>query len=872
MITMRSVKIILISSFIILSTRAEIPLPLIHGMSTCMKQGYEQCAPALGALYWNTHYIRTLFRFGLAEDAAVKLIKLLFNINVDGSFDITHSALQIASYFDPAVVGQLVGVLYLGANIKNETDRIMTSLMEEKKNLIKDSIIEGLTRTLSRQRKEIADEFESMLRVDDVIKSAEYATIRELVEDPSKITSKEVKKVSKLKKYYPKGLSTKIAYLEKNEKPLDQQRTSMTIVNRHFIENKNDLCENLEKAILEEKNNKSPQGITISLLLAWLWREGNGRDDIRNYVDNLAKTLKKPSADVFNWPLPSPFTKEDYQLLTQKKVEEIQTLPLEDLIFARFGFDLYENPLPPEIGMSGDVSCFDPKSKNIICTYPDCGETSLRNFLNALLYDSLKSEFDLNILKKITTYQPLIDFYQRFKNVDMISTAESHDQWSQVVSAIPDVIYHNPASGPICNISSGVSNMFNVIRYLIPGATSFSDLQEILGRVGISLRLDSASQQELAAADKGIDVTFEIERQDAKFSLTWSFLSGHFKLAYPEASMMLHSDSYREAIKEKIKQKEGLSNWSMVLLAVAYGMPLEELYIPDNNVFNQHVIMTTSTRKYEDNIKISQNAIKMLENRGIDEKVLMNIIAQAYNTLPEDIGLIREFLDNVISSSYRGMITIYKALIPVSDKENKREEVIYKILELNMKEEIPFQEIAPLYNWIKSNITKMSYVVDKKFIIEEIIETEFFKDPLKNDFLKTLYEWVGKELIQSNDIFIKQTILGGCIKNDTKQVEKIAALKDLYELLPIALDSLENDLKKNYFYEILEKKMTTDMEYTLFKGLFVWAKNMLPLIAKDEEEKKKIRASIEQLMATGTQQEKEALKIVYDAIPQESKD
>ncbi len=56
--------IITFSTCITFGIRSEIPITELSGMSKCMATGYESYAPAVGALYWYSPFVRNLYDFG----------------------------------------------------------------------------------------------------------------------------------------------------------------------------------------------------------------------------------------------------------------------------------------------------------------------------------------------------------------------------------------------------------------------------------------------------------------------------------------------------------------------------------------------------------------------------------------------------------------------------------------------------------------------------------------------------------------------------------------------------------------------------------------------------------------------------------------
>ena len=81
----------------------------LKGLYTCMSREYERFSPAYGALYWLSDYTKNLYDFGYKESPLVKLTRQLFSRQVDGSFDVTQSPLQLAYHFSMIDWGALVG-------------------------------------------------------------------------------------------------------------------------------------------------------------------------------------------------------------------------------------------------------------------------------------------------------------------------------------------------------------------------------------------------------------------------------------------------------------------------------------------------------------------------------------------------------------------------------------------------------------------------------------------------------------------------------------------------------------------------------------------------------------------------------------------
>jgi hypothetical protein len=120
-------------------------------------------------------------------------------------------------------------------------------------------------------------------------------------------------------------------------------------------------------------------------------------------------------------------------------------------------------------------------------TYPDCGETSLRNFFNILLYRPERGIFDANVLTEIEHAHPevhffpaLKTFYERHFLASEASLQKVRDDWSDTVtSRHPGIRYLNPkGEAPQCEIAGGFDNLLTVLDRLL----SFHDADAVAVR------------------------------------------------------------------------------------------------------------------------------------------------------------------------------------------------------------------------------------------------------------------------------------------------------------------------------------------------------------------------------------------------------
>ncbi len=105
----------------------------------------------------------------------------------------------------------------------------------------------------------------------------------------------------------------------------------------------------------------------------------------------------------------------------------------ERLIFAVMEEKLSAKPIPPILSYGS------AKHESLGGgTYPDCGETSLRNFFNIALYDSKTGKFDAGVLSRLSSDHPelkvapsLQSFYQTHSDPASVSSQAVRDAWSE---------------------------------------------------------------------------------------------------------------------------------------------------------------------------------------------------------------------------------------------------------------------------------------------------------------------------------------------------------------------------------------------------------------------------------------------------------
>jgi hypothetical protein len=170
--------------------------------------------------------------------------------------------------------------------------------------------------------------------------------------------------------------------------------------------------------------------------------------------------------------------------------------------------------------------------------FPDCGESSLRNFINIISYNKITDTFNIDKLKSIGANEIILNYYSIFDTINKhVSDDEqliygksmnARNAWAVVVSNIQYVAYKNQENlqnGDIYKyeILSGLSNiiandknivnMLAVLQNLFTSIKNWSDFNTLLSNIDVNL-------------DIGGHGTIDFEANKLKY--TWKFMNGHY--------------------------------------------------------------------------------------------------------------------------------------------------------------------------------------------------------------------------------------------------------------------------------------------------------------------------------------------------------
>jgi hypothetical protein len=261
-----------------------------------------------------------------------------------------------------------------------------------------------------------------------------------------------------------------------------------------------------------EENTKSLDIEVFYVILAALWWKLNNKQGIINYYNCLNKYL----LDNMKITIPDNyindlFTKDDFRLSN----EEITNLVDFGYVIAY----IYASKRVPIQLINYEKVYYTKKnckhttenSKRLSKGFSDCGETTLRNFINILIYDVNTGNFDLEKLEKLGATEDLKIYYTVFNNMSkQLNPVEVYifgeklnprDAWGKIVSNLNNVKYDQQ-----CNllkddsffdyeIDSGINrlgevNMVRVIKELLTKIPELNN-NEVWEKMGFNVDFDN---------------------------------------------------------------------------------------------------------------------------------------------------------------------------------------------------------------------------------------------------------------------------------------------------------------------------------------------------------------------------------------------
>lgn len=315
-----------------------------------------------------------------------------------------------------------------------------------------------------------------------------------------------------------------------------------------------------------------PENMVVISLLAFFAKNADSKEALKKLP-----FLMKKGDELYRLPA---FTKDDYKKIKISK-DIVVTDPETAFLYSR-GYSVFQDNIIPTFVYRGSTT-YDGKE------FPDCGESSLRYVLMALLSAGNGGKItsdDMELLEsKLEEYNPDIDLrqhkgFQNFKvyvlnngELNNISAQTMHDQWANIVSNLNDStmpqtfndvqygrepvgngsntyeIKSNYTNVHLGNAVRGIVNMFNVIGKLIPDKELNEPWSENRKErfEQVEMKLDRFCD---LFSKKNIEINWEnspINNElmvlnltvNDKPAISWHFEDGHF---YPEKLSTIESD------------------------------------------------------------------------------------------------------------------------------------------------------------------------------------------------------------------------------------------------------------------------------------------------------------------------------------------
>jgi hypothetical protein len=347
--------------------------------------------------------------------------------------------------------------------------------------------------------------------------------------------------------------------LESEEEQINQKIRSLGNPKEKLkltMKNWEDIVEGKVESLLENyakifagsvfEQDRYPSNIVETALLAFVWGKARTIKDLDVFIEALEKYHED------NVPLSSGvYSKKSYTAWKNYASNNVNVRYFQDLIgrhnpevriFMTLAGGVFESPYPELPGM-GNASV---KGKTKMYFFKDCGESTLRNFLNVMLADSDTNTFKLENLAQFNPTPQLIKFYQQEqKTYEDVLKFGIRSVWAKVVSGLKGVDYRNGLQDIGNEISSanGISNMLQALEQLLGledlwaeirqkhptdenaliGAL-LDDLCHRLSRTGfvVDWRVKGAEKQ---IPGKFVEIILKI---NGKEKFQWSFIYGHF--------------------------------------------------------------------------------------------------------------------------------------------------------------------------------------------------------------------------------------------------------------------------------------------------------------------------------------------------------
>jgi len=853
------------------NVKAETSVTDLKGMATVFQPGFGFLSPIHGAVLWKKGYVENLYRFG-PDSATVKLTEELFHLHHDGvTFDRTYHPLKPGAYFKVETIGKVICAIVRflhGISVKKQLEeseeyqelrkQIKGASQEDKQKLqaqIRTLRSKGGIQTESFLKNQFEQTLTAIFKGLGFEAGSKkinefYGRVIKRIEDDRDVLIGKIKQEG-ISEEERRKLEEKI---EAHNRSLEKNRGIKEQKQKHQSFYDGNVRETVSLILISigEEGSLYVPNHTIYLLLAFLWKISDDKEAFFQYFTTLRGELGS-GINLFNQEKLNQFkdltfSKEEYISLTKLPAEELVKADadsFEKLVFINLGFNIFENSLPPEIKMRGGV-----QYKTTV--FPDCGETSLLNFFNAIFFDSEGRKFNVGKFEILGSHQKVIDFYRNYQTVQtMKDTQKLHNQWAEVVSGWDGVNY---ARAERCEINTSTGGFprspGNAIKNVLHLIQKLLNLKE--EDVGSFEELMKTLKEKATIDIKYLSTEPYGEGKVVKFAtkgnvLNWIFYSRHFELNLPKAQQSSNVD-----LKRELEAKAGLfvgNSYDKTKYSMLVGIyDLSTLGLLKDFSYEFYTIILSKFRELELLRKIAENQIFKSVKNSIKE----SIIKKLYLNVPAtDEYSQRRALEAIFGSD----LNAFNILGKEGQNIGRKDVACQVILE---------RKIEGWYEWVNKTLPTIENDY-KVSVIKSIIES-------KND---GFYLYVNEVLPTIKSDFYKSSVMKSIISFKNERfywyvnemltyygkidvIEEVIShkIEGLYEVANKVLLSIKEDLRKiNAIKEIISNKI---------EGLYEGVNKALPLIENNSVKARQIRKIITEKIDGLYEGAKQALSTIQD--------
>lgn len=432
------------------------------------------------------------------------------------------------------------------------------------------------------------------------------------------------------------------------------------------------ICDSHKECLSANPNAYYQPFTTHNILLGFMWKKSTSKQDFINYL----KKLKELNLHIID-----PAYANNYEKMLADSYEPTELQQTFNHIHQLNGINLTENYekivctllANRPFGLVSHASGVKYKDQ----LFPDCGETSLLNFINLIIYNAVTKRFDLNLLVKegIILHPKLKWFYEKYPLAEDMNTKQVHDDWAQVVSEIAGVIYRqggepykNNDPKHYCNIAGiGYHQILTILRHLFgaPSLDSFDRLAQLCSREGFIL---TCTPQDPITKSKMFN-TFTFSINDEK-AFEWHCSLSHFSVRRLSNSSQMQLLSNAQ-IKGLLSNHTSHKARSLLAITQSSNVMLETLKEHSNLKLFNFASLIPNIKNADLNCDFMKLLIEHYQ-QSTQQDEIAELIKRLYGELPEDWQYLRNLSCMLIQNKVEKLYSFIQEKI----KNNQAKDVI----------------------------------------------------------------------------------------------------------------------------------------------------------------------------------------------------